>query len=1032
MSALRSVPSGALVECLESRNYLTANTAGTLDGSFGNGGKVLPASNDDYAQCVTTQADGKYVVAGRSTGTVDYGMAVARYMPDGSLDPTFGDGGRAMVPFDSPSYVSGVAIAADGKIVLAAGTDLDFLVVRLNANGSLDNSFSGDGRLQTDFAGQTDNPFALALRSDGKILVGGYTFNPGTDVDFALLQLNADGTVDQSFGAGGKSILAASRRRDEIHQLAFLPDGRIIASGITSTSWAISRLTANGQFDTSFGKGGVAAIGLLGQVGALQPMNDGTILVAGPDKGKFAALRLLANGRVDQTFGVGGMTSVEFGYNDEIVSGILVQKGGKIVLTGSVGDLRPQYPDQRADFALTRLSAAGQLDQTFGEGGRAMASFYRSADIATASALLAKGRIVVVGGHNFDVGFPIIDFQLAQFTVDGQLDTTTVGGGKVMTDFTSTATTAAVANAALADGGQLVLASYSDNTGERFALTRYRADGSIETSFGPDNKGTVYVDFGGGLNYATCMAMKADGTIAVAGNATGGDVTPSVAVALFDADGNPIDSFGNHGQTSEVPPNNPSTRIFQVNAIKFQGSKLVVAGGASSNVFLLLRYNADGTFDQSFGDGGVVTTEFTPSPFGDIRTYANDLAIQDDGKIVVVGSDSKFVDFGISPEGAFVIARYNTDGTLDGTFGTGGKVTVSIGASRINDSAYSVALQGNGRIVVAGISAPVQQSTGPALGDMAVIRLNANGTLDQSFGAGGKVTVDFGPYRDAANKVLVQSDGKIILAGSTQTDIASGGGTNVDFALARLNSDGTPDSTFGTGGKATANFGVNDSIADIALDGNGQILAAGSSDSHTALARFLNDAVGITYEVVNDTLIIIGTPGDDQIILGRDFDGPVTILGTGFNSMTQPFSKVQINGLGGNDRLDAGLLADVAGLMHGKVYAPVTIDGGTGDDFIVGGPANDSLLGGNGDDTIVGGEGDDTVFAGSGDDVIHGNEGNDYLSGGAGADHIFADDGNDQIYASDGAIDTIDGGLGFDRINGDQNDVQTSIEGVLP
>jgi len=314
---------------------------------------------------------------------------------------------------------------------------------------------------------------------------------------------------------------------------------------------------------------------------------------------------------------------------------------------------------------------------------------------------------------------------------------------------------------------------------------------------------------------------------------------------------------------------------------------------------------------------------------------------------------------------------------------------------------------------------------------MAVIRLDTNGTLDQSFGAGGKVKVDFGPYLDAANKVLVQRDGKIILAGSTQTDVASGGGTNVDFALARLNSDGTLDSTFSTGGKATANFGVDDSISDISLDVNGQILAAGSSDSHAALARFLNDSVGITYEIVNDTLIITGTPGDDQIVLGREFDGPVTILGTGFSSGVTQFSKVQINGLGGNDRLDAGLLADVAGLMHGKVYAPVTIDGGAGDDYIVGGPANDSLLGGNGDDTIVSGEGDDTVFAGSGDDVVHGNEGSDYLSGGAGADRIFADDGNDQIYAADGVIDMIDGGGGFDRVNGDQDDVRSGIEGVL-
>ncbi|MDB5323125.1 MAG: hypothetical protein JWN40_4756 [Phycisphaerales bacterium] len=1012
------------VELLETRAYFAA---GDLDALFGNGGKALPGSNAEYAQAVAPQADGKVVVAGRTNGAVEYGMAIARYNADGSLDGSFGQGGKVLVKFAGPAHVAGVAVQADGKIVVAGGANLDFVLLRLNADGTLDHSFGANGQVETDFAGQTDNPYALALRPDGRILVGGYTFNPGADVDFALLQYKPDGSLDGSFGVGGKAVLTASRKRDEIRDISLQADGRIIVGGSTGNLWAVARLTADGKFDATFGKGGVAAIDLPGPLGAVVAMNDGGVLAGGNGKGQFAAARFTAAGKLDAAFGAGGITKVDFGFESESVSDLVIQKGGKIVLVGSVGETDVNRPDRPMDFALARLNADGGLDRSFGRRGRTTLSFNPGADVASGAALVSRGKVEVVGGHNVLSSPAGIDFQVARFTVDGQIDGSFATAGKLTTDFTSPSRTPAVAVATLAFGDQLVLSSHGDGNSERFALSRYRADGQLDTDFA--DQGTAYLSFGGLFNHPTSMAVRTDGTIAVAGYAYGGQFTNTVAVlALLNADGTPRAGFGTNGQAIYTQTDNQ----FAANAVAFQGNKVLLAGG-TQGAFVAARYRADGTLDPAFGVGGVVRTEFTPNSFGlGLTTQANDIAVQDDGKFVLAGVDGKSTDFDISPGNVFAIARYMPDGQLDTSFGTGGRVTLSAGAQKNNDAATSVAIQPDGRIVVAGQSRDGNNPLRSSQGVMAVMRLKANGSLDPTFSGDGKATVDFGPYEDFANDVLIQGDGKILLAGRMQSNAPTSGSPNIDFALARLNANGTPDATFGTAGKVTTDFGLDDDIADIALNSAGQIVAAGSSDSPTALARYINDAPGISAQVVGDTLVITGTPGGDQIELGRDGDGGITIGGIDFHEGNVPhFSKILIRGLGGNDLLSAEQLATGDGFLSFPRPIPVTLDGGAGDDLLIGGPGNDSLLGSTGNDTLDGRDGNDTLFAHLGNDLLHGGAGNDYLNGGPGADQVFGDAGNDQIFAVDHATDTLDGGPGFDRAKSDPNDLLTNTEAVL-
>ena len=237
-----------------------------------------------------------------------------------------------------------------------------------------------------------------------------------------------------------------------------------------------------------------------------------------------------------------------------------------------------------------------------------------------------------------------------------------------------------------------------------------------------------------------------------------------------------------------------------------------IQGSATGYDFALAQYNADGTLDTTFGTGGKVTTDFTGGSDG-----ANGLAIQADGKIVVAGHSSRSDVTGQD----FALARYNTDGSLDANFDGDGKVVTHIGPPTADLGSDVVALQTGGKILVTGYS---YQSTQDQ--NFALAQYNADGTLDTTFGTGGKVTTDFTGGSDEANGLAIQADGKIIVVGrSYRGDV-----TNYDFALARYNIDGSLDTSFGTDGKVTTDFaGGSDEVTGVAIQGDGQIVVAGCS-----------------------------------------------------------------------------------------------------------------------------------------------------------------------------------------------------------
>jgi uncharacterized delta-60 repeat protein len=351
------------------------------------------------------------------------------------------------------------------------------------------------------------------------------------------------------------------------------------------------------------------------------------------------------------------------------------------------------------------------------------------------------------------------------------------------------------------------------NTNYDIALVRYNTDGTVDKVFGTN--GIVTADV---LNYdddARAIGIQSDGKIVVAGSAHNGTTTYFV-VARFTSNGTLDTSFGTGGATLIDFGVGAGWNNAYALSIQPDG-KIVVAGEAgdpSKYVFAVARLNTDGSLDAGFGTGGGVTTAI-----GSFTDYARALVIQGDGKIVVVGTSQNTTS---GPD--FAVVRYNANGTLDATFGTSGVVTTPIAAGTYGDNAQAVALQQDGRIVVGG------HIYNGSDHDFALVRYNTNGSLDTGFGTGGKViTVVQDYYDDEINALHIRSDGKIMAAGYSKDD----------FALVRYNADGSVDRSFGTSGAVLTHFGIAyDEAYAVAIQSDGKLVAAGNSRNTSAHETF--------------------------------------------------------------------------------------------------------------------------------------------------------------------------------------------------
>lgn len=1123
---LRRVRLSAIrLEMLEARRLLAV---GDLDLTFGTSGHVQteyasgPAAINAIASAV--QSDGKVVAAGEG--------GIARFMPDGTLDASFGDNGQVAYPF----YARSIAIQSNGAIVVGGGTSqsssTDFVVSRYLANGTLDTTFDTDGHALASFGDSVEFARAISIQPNGRIVAVGQS-----DRSMAIARFNINGSLDTSFSGDGKlNLFSVYSTSNTASSVAVQPDGKIIVAG---TSWNLSsthsnkdvvllRLNPNGTFDRTFDSDGIVitSVGRHDEARDMTLLSDGKIVVSGWSDLSFRSNLLIArynnDGSLDTTFDGDGvaLTSIASGTNNS--------SGGEahaVLPNGSVV--------ASAGSRLFTFSSTGAHDpttSTFIAGGNAISNLLA----------LADSRLVLSGTF-------FSRFGVARLTADGVLDNSFSGDGIASARLGPSDDI--VGRSVQQSNGRIVVASTSLDT---FAVTRYLANGSLDTSFSQD--GRVTIDFGGQyLNaVASDVAVQADGRIVVVGhvaerNATDPfSVNSHIAIARLNANGTLDTTFGSNG-----------TLVTQLGGfarattVKVQpDGRIVVGGTGNGGYFSLLRYLPNGTLDRSFSGDGILTTF---SGANTASSTLHDLIIQPDGKILTTGEMVAQVT-GTLPSN-MVIARFNTNGTNDTTFGTNGRITsntqqrtgqrlalladgsfyVGGNATRIvsnnfqsqmslsrftasgqlvftktitpfvetyspnptstftvNSTLSALTVQPDGRVVLSGMA-----GSRPA-----IVRLNADGTNDTSFSGdgGNQLTLPQSGFYQGGD-IVRQSSGMLVLVGSFRPFSTS----QRDLLLSRVNGRtlSGPSTTViaaadgqiqirdhwsrndhlqvkVVGDQVEVTDLTQDSLANFSVSGLPGVSGTGTKTIRIPLSRVQQSGRPLLLDTRagDDTVILASTMADAGLLTvayaagtgtdtlehsSADSSGVWNInhLGSGNlvragGTNAQTFSQVErffggsqndlfrvragtaptwllIDGIaGGTDTIqvtgDADMrLTNQVVEVRGAITQNIAIRGMERGEMIGGASANVlngrdfvgpmTLRGGPGDDKLIGGPSSDVMFGDGGNDVLLGGGGNNVLHGGDGDDVLVGESGDDELFGGNGR-DILVGGFGFDLLRG--------------
>lgn len=381
----------------------------------------------------------------------------------------------------------------------------------------------------------------------------------------------------------------------------------------------------------------------------------------------------------------------------------------------------------------------------------------------------------------------------------------------------------------------------------QMTIVRYNEDGSLDTSFG--NGGTLGFNVGPLKSFIMDLAQQPDGKILIGGR-TWDDVSGNFALVRLNEDGSFDDTFGTNGISYITTTENDVAEAMSL----LDDGKIVMAGYRNNN-FVVAKFNADGSVDTTFGVDG-----WTSLTYDDASSYARAIAVKNDGKIVISG-------FGLTGGNRFqiAVARFNVDGSADSSFGTNGKLAFNVGDW--NDFSEAVALQADGKILIGGHKwiANAQQRH-----DLFVARLNTDGSLDSTYGTDGVATARLVDGANYASDMVLQADGKPILIGSTTFN------GEYKMAMVRFDTDGNLDSTFGAAGNGMVsidNVGLEDYGRAVALQADEKIILAGDfytfsgMESEFVVARFLNDGTAATEDFQNADFRLYPNPAREQLTI---------------------------------------------------------------------------------------------------------------------------------------------------------------------
>ncbi len=769
-----AVESGSTADALMMARY---TPAGSLDTSFGTNGVVALrfTSITARAEAVKILSNGKLLVAGQdATGTA----FVAKFNSDGSPDTTFGTEGAAFYT----STLGGTSVKindldtqSDGKIVLVGyATDgvaqKYFYILRFTAAGAIDVTFDTDGIATYTVAGGAVDWIAneVAIQSDDKIVVA------GERADFTaigVIRLAAsNGALDTTFDGDGKQTNATFVRA---RGMSILSTGEIVIAGDDNTNLGLIRFTAIGALDTSVA-GGYANTGYAlapASAGvtayAMTVLGDGSALVAGTPNGNFGLAKFAADGSMVAAFN--GDANAD-GVIEGPVTGVAgisddESLGGLSVLSNGKIFVAGAVDTSGGQWAMALYTAVGALDTTFDSDGY---TTYATSFILTGSSEDEGRALAVQGEKTIVVGTTYIH---TSADMDFLVARYTQAGALDTTFGTAGKTIIDFGDddfaysVAVDSTDRIIVVGYSDTfVGGVISVARLTEDGVLDTTF--DGDGIATYTLAGGDSYGMAVAIDSSGRILIAGyDPDGGGLYSWVAVRLTSA-GALDTTFAGDG-TREIDFGNADMAYPKAIAIQDDGKIVIVgnAGPPTFAVFAVVRLLATGASDTTFSTDGIVTTDVGAG----LESTALSVTLQADGKIVVGGSTTA-----AGHDNYFVVARYTSVGVLDASFSSDGIVVTLLGNAAwlgyYHGGASGIGLDSTNRIIAAGYSLDSGSTV------VTVARYTAAGVLDTSFADSGiSRTVVGSSTLSLSNGMIVEAGGNILLAGTVWSYYADGG-----------------------------------------------------------------------------------------------------------------------------------------------------------------------------------------------------------------------------------------------------------------
>jgi len=745
------------------------NSDGSKDIAFDIDGCLeldFPLTDVDRAQALLVQPDGKIILLGDSTviSSNSSRILMARFNVDGSLDPTFGIGGKLSTryPGDDLTFANAFAIQSDLKLVVVGNTriayntgPIDLFVARFNIDGTPDNTFDTDGFLRTDLS-NIDSANAVDIQTDGKIVVSGelQIINGGSPTQNGLvLRYLTNGALDPTFednptNSPGYALMLTGNYGYATSVLVE-PDRSILAAGTYTglsgdQEYLVNRFNSNGVLSA----GGFAHTRVSTVAGthdfckAMKRQTDGKIVLAGyshfPGR-NFSAVRMNSDLTLDTTFSGDGKVRTEFepGSYDEGQS-IAIQADGNIIVGGGT------QGNSGINFGLVRYRAInGGLDSSFDLDGKVFAYTGGGPSNFRAVAVQTDGKIVAVGTADISIG--TTGFLVARFDRSGALDTTFSSDGYTITNIGGNGGGAAAV--AIQTDGKIVVTGTCVSA---LCAARYKTSGDLDPTFSPGGfpAGTIWINPGNFTYSGNGIAVQPSGRIIIAAGRKTSSPSGLERSQLwaFDATGAMDGTFAGGG-ISEI-----STGSFNqgFRAIKLQadGKILAVADGLEDTTedFCVVRFDSNGNVDNSFDGDGKAFVDFG------LADSVNAVDIQTDGKILLTGKAR------VGTRTVLATARLLSNGSPDFAFGVNSKVTTTIGST--NDVANAIRVQPSGKIIVAGYAQNPEA-------DLVSVRYNSNGTLDSSiWGTSGVSITDLGAG-DETNGIVFSFNGNLLAVGKS-------------------------------------------------------------------------------------------------------------------------------------------------------------------------------------------------------------------------------------------------------------------------